>query len=120
MLKHNLPVAMSEFIQILTTTETAEDAEKIGQALVERRLAACVQIAGPITSIYRWKGKIERAQEFQCWIKTRQTLWGPILAVLKDLHPYEVPEVLAIPILDGDNHYLSWLHNSVEIPPPPK
>jgi periplasmic divalent cation tolerance protein len=111
---------MSEFIQILTTTATLEVAEKIGQALVERRLAACVQIAGPITSIYRWKGKIERGQEFQCWIKTRQALLAPILTALKDLHPYEVPEILAIPILDGDNDYLSWIHNSVQMPSPPK
>jgi periplasmic divalent cation tolerance protein len=105
---------MSEYIQVLTTTEKLEDAEKIARALVEKRLAACVQIAGPITSIYRWQGKVERAEEFQCWIKTRGALWAKVQAVIQDLHPYEVPEILATAILDGGKDYLAWLKASVE------
>jgi periplasmic divalent cation tolerance protein len=111
---------MNQFIQVLTTTETQEEAEKIAQTLVERRLAACVQIAGPITSIYRWKGKIERAQEFQCWIKTRDDLYPKVEAAVRQLHAYEVPEILALPILDGGQDYLSWIGASVVDPSAPK
>jgi periplasmic divalent cation tolerance protein len=111
---------MNQYIQVLTTTEKMEDAEKIAQALVEKRLAACVQIAGPIASIYRWRGKIERAQEFQCWIKTRVGLFPKVEAAIRQLHSYEVPEILAVPILAGGKDYLAWLDGSTEAPPPPK
>jgi periplasmic divalent cation tolerance protein len=104
---------MTDFIQILTTVEKREDAEKIAQALVERRLAACVQIVGPITSIYRWRKKIERGEEFQCWIKTRAGLYPQVEAAVRQLHSYEVPEILAVPILDGGQDYLAWLGTSV-------
>ncbi|MBN2577405.1 MAG: divalent-cation tolerance protein CutA [Pirellulales bacterium] len=104
---------MTDFIQILTTVEKREDAEKIARALVERRLAACVQIVGPIVSIYRWRKKIERAEEFQCWIKTRAGLYPQVEAAVRQLHSYEVPEILALPILDGGKDYLAWLEDSV-------
>jgi periplasmic divalent cation tolerance protein len=110
---------MAEYIQILTTTEKAEDAEQIAQALVEKRLAACVQIVGPITSIYRWQRKIERAQEFQCWIKTRQALFERVQTAIRKLHSYEVPEILAVPVLEGGKDYLSWLDDSIVKTSPP-
>ena len=82
---------------------------KIGAALVEKRLAACVQIVGPIESVYRWQGKIETAAEWQCWIKTRRQLFEQIELAIRELHSYEVPEILAVPIAQGSAAYLSWL-----------
>jgi Uncharacterized protein involved in tolerance to divalent cations len=93
----------------MTTTETKEEAEKIAQYLVEQKLAACVQITGPITSIYRWKGKVENAQEWLCLIKTRDDLYNKVEAAIKKLHSYETPEIIAVPIIKGSTEYLSWL-----------
>jgi periplasmic divalent cation tolerance protein len=105
---------MSDYIQVLTTTESRDVAESIGRALVEERLAACVQIVGPIASIYRWQGKINTAQEWQCWIKTRCNLYNRIEETIRRLHPYQVPEILAIPLTVGSADYLAWLDNEVE------
>jgi len=93
----------------MTTTETKEEAEKIAQYLVEQKLAACVQITGPITSIYRWKGKVEKAQEWLCLIKTREELYDKVETAIKKLHSYETPEIFAVPIIKGSSEYLSWL-----------
>ena len=100
---------MTDFIQVLTTTESRDDAETIGRALVEERLAACVQIVGPITSIYRWQGKINTAQEWQCWAKTRRDLYDRIEETIRRLHPYQLPEILAIAVTAGSADYLAWL-----------
>jgi periplasmic divalent cation tolerance protein len=106
--------AMSEFIQIVTTTVSAEEARRIAAALVEQRLAGCVQIAGPIESIYRWQGKVERAQEWQLWIKTRSSLFTEVESAIRTLHSYDVPEVLALAVLDGSEPYLSWLRTETD------
>ena len=100
---------MTDYIQVLTTTESRDVAETIGRALVDQRLAACVQIVGPITSIYRWQDKINTAQEWQCWAKTRRELYGRIEETIRRLHPYQVPEILAIPVTAGSADYLAWL-----------
>jgi periplasmic divalent cation tolerance protein len=100
---------MSDYIQVVTTTERREDAERIGRALVEERLAACAQVTGPIASTYRWQGKIETAQEWQCWAKSRRDLYARIEQTIRRLHPYEVPEILAMPITAGSAAYLAWL-----------
>jgi periplasmic divalent cation tolerance protein len=105
---------MSEYIEVLTTTERREDAERIARELVERRLVACVQISGPIESTYRWQGKIETAEEWQCRAKTRGDLFDRIEQAIRQLHPYEVPEILAIPILSGSADYLAWLDSEVK------
>jgi periplasmic divalent cation tolerance protein len=104
---------MCEYIQVVTTTEHRDDAEAIARMLVEERLAACVQIVGPITSVYRWQGKIETAQEWQCLAKSRRDLFVRIQAAIKRLHPYQVPEIIAVPMLDGSAEYLAWLENNV-------
>jgi periplasmic divalent cation tolerance protein len=104
---------MPEYIQVLTTTEHREDAERIARELVEQRLAACVQVAGPISSIYRWRGKIETTQEWQCWAKSRRDLYDQIERAIRQVHPYEVPEILAVPILAGSADYLAWLDAEV-------
>jgi periplasmic divalent cation tolerance protein len=100
---------MEGFIQVTTTTEKREDAEHIARTLVEGRLAACVQIVGPITSVYRWKGRIETAGEWLCLIKGREGNYGAIERAIRSLHPYETPEIVAVPIVAGSRDYLEWL-----------
>jgi periplasmic divalent cation tolerance protein len=97
-----------------TTTAKAEDAGKIATQLVERKLAACVQIVEPITSVYRWQGKIESEQEILLLIKSTQDLIPDIAELLDEIHPYEVPELIATLIIGGSTSYLSWLEDSVQ------
>lgn len=103
---------MPEAIQVMTTTDKEADAEKIAQALVEQRLAACVQILGPIRSTYRWQGKIESAHEWLCLVKTRRDLYPQVEQAIKAIHPYETPEILALPVIAGNPDYLQWLDDS--------
>lgn len=100
---------MTEHIQVITTTENKKDAEKIAELLVEKKLAGCVQIIGPISSVYRWEGKIEKANEWLCLIKTIRALYESLELELRKIHPYKVPEILAIPVVAGSKDYLSWL-----------
>lgn len=100
---------MEDFIQIFTTTEVKDDAEKIARALVEEKLAACVQIIGPIVSIYRWEDAVEQGEEWLCSIKTSKALFRKVETVIKTIHPYDVPELIALPIVDGSSDYLRWL-----------
>jgi len=107
---------MPEFIQIITTTASSDDAKRIAGVLVESRLAACVQIVGPIRSIYRWQGQIETAEEWQCWAKSRRDLYDEVEKTIRRLHSYDVPEILAMPIVAGHADYLAWLKK--ELSPP--
>jgi periplasmic divalent cation tolerance protein len=100
---------MTDAIQIVTTAAAKADAEKIARALVERRLAACVQVGGPILSCYRWKEQFETSEEWVCTIKTRRELFDRAAALIRELHPYDTPEILAVPIIAGDAAYLRWL-----------
>ena len=100
---------MSEFIQVTTTAPSREEADRIAQTLVERRLAACVQIAGPVESHYRWKGALERSTEWLCLIKTRRANYAAVEAAIRANHSYEVPEIIACPIETGSASYLDWL-----------
>jgi periplasmic divalent cation tolerance protein len=100
---------MKSFIQISTTTETKDQAQKIAKYLVEQKLAACVQISGPIESTYRWKGKLETAVEWLCLIKTREDLFKKVETAVKKLHSYETPEIIATPIVKRSKEYLKWL-----------
>lgn len=104
---------MEKFIQVLTTTATREDAAAIASTLVEKRLAACVQIVGPVTSTYRWQGQVETAQEWQCLIKSRQDLFGEVERAIRAVHPYETPEIIATAILEGSEDYLRWLNDEL-------
>ena len=105
---------MTDYIQIVTTVENEDDARKIAELLVERRLAACVQIVGPVTSYFRWDGKIDTAREYQVIIKSRNDLFSELESVLTDAHPYDVPEILATPILAGGEGYLNWLSEELK------
>lgn len=100
---------MDQFIQVVTATKTKADAEKIAKLLLEEKLAGCVQVVGPMTSYYRWKRNIEEAQEFICFIKTKKELYRELEKKIKEIHPYEIPEIIMIPIEDGNKDYLEWL-----------
>ncbi len=98
-----------EFVTILTTTDGKANADVLARTLVERKLAACVQVVGPIESTYRWKGKMETAAEWLCVIKTRSTLYEKVEQTIRENHPYEVPEIVALPIVQGSQSYLDWI-----------
>jgi periplasmic divalent cation tolerance protein len=100
---------MSNFIQVSTTVDTNEEAKKIANTLVEKRLAACVQISGPITSTYWWQGQVQTTQEWICTAKTRQVLYDLVEQAIRNVHSYDEPEILAIPILAGSQGYLDWI-----------
>lgn len=100
---------MGDYIQVFVTAGTKEDAEHIGEELLEKKLAACVQIIGPIMSAYWWKGKIERSEEWLCLIKSKDLLYERLEEAVKAIHPYEVAEIVAVPILKGSNEYLAWV-----------
>ena len=105
---------MKAYIQVSTTTETKEQAESIARRLVELKIAACVQINGPVKSTYRWKGKVETAQEWLCLIKTRENLFDKVQEAIQKLHPYETPEIIAVPIVKGSKEYLRWLDDELK------
>lgn len=105
---------MSKYIQIITTTESKEDAARIAKELVKKRLVACAQVFGPIQSIYWWKEKIESSEEWLCQMKSRKNLFPKIETAIKDIHPYEVPEILALPVLTGHQPYLEWMEEELK------
>jgi periplasmic divalent cation tolerance protein len=107
---------MPDYIQVVTTVAREEDAQKVARTLVEERLAACVQIVGPITSIYRWQGATETSHEWQCWAKSRHELYPRIEEAIRKVHPYEVPEIHAVPVIAGSASYLAWLDDEVAQP----
>jgi len=100
---------MTDFIQITVTVGNNEEAQEISRRLVEDRLAACVQISGPINSRYWWKGVIETAQEWVCTIKTKAALYSSVEKTVRSIHSYDVPEIISLPILSGSGDYMEWL-----------
>jgi periplasmic divalent cation tolerance protein len=100
---------MNSYVQVTTTTPTSEDAARIADALIERRLAACVQVIDTIDSTYWWQGKIERATEWLLIAKTERRLYAEVEASIREAHPYEIPEVLALEVIAGSDGYLRWL-----------
>ena len=99
---------------VLTTTETPQQAEQLANLLVDRELAACVQILPPMTSLYRWQGKIERATETLLLIKTTREIYPTLETLIRANHPYQTPEVIALPVEAASNDYLTWLTTSVK------
>jgi periplasmic divalent cation tolerance protein len=94
---------------VLTTAGSSQEAEKIAGALVERRLAACVNIIPQVQSVYRWEGKVERATEWLLLIKTRADNFGRLRETINQLHSYEVPECIMLEVSDGAEPYLRWI-----------
>jgi periplasmic divalent cation tolerance protein len=101
------------FILVLTTAGSDDQAVQIGRGLVEQRLAACVNVVSLGCSIYRWQGKIEEEEEKLLIVKTSASLFERVREAIRQLHSYDVPEVLAIPIREGDPDYLQWLGESL-------
>jgi periplasmic divalent cation tolerance protein len=99
---------MRRFIQVVTTTDNRENADKIAAAVIEQRLAACVQISS-CRSIYRWHGRIEQGDEFVCTIKSRLELYPELEKAIRREHGYEVPEIISTEITTGSSDYLAWL-----------
>jgi periplasmic divalent cation tolerance protein len=104
---------MAEYLQVLITTGAEEEAERISAALVERRLAACVQVLGPISSRYRWQGEVETAREWICLAKTEASRYPELEAAIRELHSYDEPEIAATPIVAGSQGYLAWIGESL-------
>ncbi len=105
---------MTEYIQVITSVEKREDAEKIAGILLKNRLAACIQILGPVTSKYLWKGKIENSREWLCIIKSKKNLYKKIQKEILDVHSYDIPEILAFPVADGSKSYLEWINKELK------
>ncbi len=104
---------MADFIQVITTTETEEEARKIAEYLVREHLAACAQVSGPITSFFWWEGKFESCREWQVRAKTLKERYGEVEAAIKQLHSYSVPQIIAIEVVDILEEYGDWIRQSV-------
>ncbi|MBL9089742.1 MAG: divalent-cation tolerance protein CutA [Planctomycetaceae bacterium] len=104
---------MSDYIQVVTTFAGRDAAEAAAADLVDRKLAACAQVAGPIMSVYRWNGETERTEEYSLTIKTRRDRFAAVEAALLELTSYETPEILALPVVVGHENYLRWIDANV-------
>lgn len=104
---------MSDMIQVFTTAGSREEARTIAGAIVEQRLAACVQVIGPISSTYWWQGQMETAEEYLCLIKTKGSVFALLERAIREVHSYETPEILAMPVVEANEDYLFWLRGEV-------
>jgi periplasmic divalent cation tolerance protein len=102
-------MAKPAYLVVFITTSSYEEARKIADALVDLKKAACVNIVPKVSSLFRWKGKIEDVEESLMVVKTRAELFPDIVSTVKSIHSYEVPEIIALPIVEGNPDYLSWL-----------
>src|SRR5450755_2080162 len=100
---------MTDYMQVITTVDSAEEAERLGRGVVKARLAACVQIVGPIRSLYWWQDKIDEAQEWQLLMKTTTERLPALEEHIKANHSYDTPEIIATPIPLGSQEYLDWI-----------
>jgi periplasmic divalent cation tolerance protein len=100
---------MTDKIVVFSTCDSEEQAGRIARALLDQRLAACVNILPGVRSIYRWKDQIEDAAEWMLIIKSRRDLLDKLRLAVARIHSYEVPELLAVPVVDGSEEYLAWL-----------
>ena len=100
---------MTEYLQVTVACANAEEARRISRALVEARLAACVQVVGPIRSTYWWQGRVEEAEEWLCVAKTNRERYPALEETVLRLHSYQVPEVIAVPVAASSPTYLDWL-----------
>jgi periplasmic divalent cation tolerance protein len=105
-----------ETLLVFTNLPDRDAALVLARALVERRLAACVNVLGACTSVYRWQGDMEEAAEVPVLLKTRATRYAEVEAAIRELHPYELPEIVAVPIVRGLPEYLGWVAEETAIP----
>jgi periplasmic divalent cation tolerance protein len=106
-------MSVSEYILVLCACGSEGEAEEIAAQLVSQHLAACVNISAPVRSIYRWEGKVESAQEWLLTIKTTAAYFQDLSAAIQAMHSYELPEIIALPIVAAFTPYLNWISNSV-------
>ena len=104
---------MTDKIVVLSTASSAAEAETIARQLVDERLAACVNVVTGVRSFYRWKGKIEDSGEWLLVIKSSRGRFEELRAALEKLHSYDVPEVIALPVVDGTKNYLNWMEGEL-------
>lgn len=104
---------------VLTTVANLDDARSLGRALVEERLAACATLIPGIESVYRWKGELETSSEVQLLLKTSTAKLAALESRLLELHAYETPEFLVLPVETGSRQYLAWMYAGLEAPPEP-
>jgi len=107
-------MAKPAYVVVFITTSSYEEARKIADALIAQKKAACVNIVPMVNSLFRWKGKIEEAEESLLVVKTRAKLLHDIVNTVKGIHSYEVPEIIALPIVEGNPDYLKWLEKETE------
>jgi periplasmic divalent cation tolerance protein len=100
-------------VQVTTTLPDRAAADRLAALVVEERLAACAQVVGPVASTYRWQGAVESAQEWSCHLKTTAHRLPDLVARVREVHPYTVPEIVALPIVGGDPAYLRWIEEAV-------
>jgi periplasmic divalent cation tolerance protein len=104
---------MTACCQVTTTVDSRDGAERLATLLVEERLAACGQVTGPLASTYRWEGQVQQATEWYCHLKTTFARLPELMARLQAVHPYQVPEIVAVPISAGHPAYLAWIEDNV-------
>ncbi|MFW5799649.1 MAG: divalent-cation tolerance protein CutA [Spirochaetota bacterium] len=105
---------MTQFIQVITTIDKKETAKKIAENLLKKKLVSCVQIAGPVTSAFWWHGEIDTDEEYLCICKSREDLFNQVEEAIKEIHTYDVPEILAIPVSTGNIEYLNWMSEELK------
>jgi periplasmic divalent cation tolerance protein len=105
---------MTDKIVVLNTCGSAEEAEQLARGLVDRKLAACVNVISPVRSFYRWNGEVANAEEWLLVIKTSRALFERLRSALESAHSYELPEILALPVTEGSANYLSWIDNELQ------
>jgi len=105
---------MTEYVIVATTIDSKDGAQKIAEAIVHRRLAACAQVSGPITSTYWWQGNLEHSEEWVCTAKTRQELYHALEQVIRENHSYDTPEIVATQIVAGSTSYLNWIEDETD------
>lgn len=105
---------MTPAIVVLVTVGSEQEAETIATALLEERLAACVSVTSPVRSLYRWEGRIADDREWQLIIKTQARLFEALAARVRALHSYDVPEIIALPVLAGTTDYVDWIQNETK------
>jgi len=105
-------MASENYILVLTTCNSSEIASLIADSLVNKKLAACVNIMQGVESVYQWQGKIEHAAEILLLIKSQQSLFLPLKQAIQELHDYELPEIIAVPIDAGEKNYLNWIQSA--------
>jgi periplasmic divalent cation tolerance protein len=106
---------MPEFLQVQTTVDDEQAARRLARSVLDERRAACVQIIGPITSIYRWEGKREESGEWLLLMKTPIDAYESLERTILELHPYDVPEIIALPVLRGSGEYLRWVRSETTL-----